>query len=245
MRLGSGGFNAGYTVGFVEDDGGYAVARSGGKKLRESSLVGSFKRPVLNMELYEFEGCPFCKKVREAISILDLDVMVYPTPKNGATWRPKAARIGGKAQFPYLVDPNTSRSMYESDDIITYLFNEYGDGKVPLGLRLGPLTMLTCALSGVARGGAGNTARPSKQPELPLVFWAYELSPFVKVVREVLCELELPYLQKTAARGSPKRQELFAKRGAFQVPYLEDPNTGVYLFESTAIIKYINDTYAA
>lgn len=29
-----------------------------------------------------------------------------------------------------------------------------------------------------------------------------------------------------------------------QVPYLEDPNTNEAYFESTAIIKYINDRYA-
>lgn len=45
------------------------------------------------------------------------------------------------------------------------------------------------------RGGRGNKARPSKAPSQPLVLWAYELSPFVKVVKETLCELELPYLQ--------------------------------------------------
>jgi hypothetical protein len=37
------------------------------------------------------------------------------------------------------------------------------------------------------------------------------------VVKEVLCELELPYLQKTCSRGSPKRQELLDKMGHFQV----------------------------
>ncbi len=36
--------------------------------------------------------------------------------------------------------------MYESDDIIAYLFNEYGDGKVPGLLRPGPLTTITCAI---------------------------------------------------------------------------------------------------
>lgn len=41
-----------------------------------------------------------------------------------------------------------------------------------------------------------------------------------------------------------QRQVLLDKRGAFQVPYLEDPNEGVYLFESSAIVKYIQDTYA-
>lgn len=38
-----------------------------------------------------------------------------------------------------------------------------------------------------------------------------------QLVREVLCELELPYLQRSCARGSPKRQELLEKVGHFQV----------------------------
>lgn len=51
--------------------------------------------------------------------------------------------------------------------------------------------------------------------------------------------------QITCSRGSPKRQELLDKRGHFQVPYLEDPGAGVYLFESSAIVQYLYDTYAA
>lgn len=38
-----------------------------------------------------------------------------------------------------------------------------------------------------------------------------------QLVREVLCELEVPYLQKTTGRGSPKRQELIDNYGHFQV----------------------------
>ena len=38
------------------------------------------------------------RQVREAISILDLDVAVFPCPKGGVTWRPKAVELGGKAQ---------------------------------------------------------------------------------------------------------------------------------------------------
>ncbi len=45
----------------------------------------------------------------------------------------------------------------------------------------------------------------------------YEGSPFCKVVREQLCELELPHLYRSCARGSPKRQELLDKWGSFQV----------------------------
>lgn len=79
------------------------------------------------------------------------------------------------------------------------------------------------------RLGRGTGYRPSRVPDQPLVMWGYEASPFVKLVKEVLCELELPYLQVTCARGSPKRQQLLERRGHFQVPYLEDPNAGKYL----------------
>lgn len=244
LRLGSGALVLGYEAGLVDDDGKYGVVRFGNKRVSEKSNVSWVKRPVKTLELYEFEGCPFCKKVREAICILDLDVMVYPCPKEGTTWRPKAIELGGKKQFPFLVDPNTGKQMYESDDIINYLFKEYGNGEeVPLPLRLGTLTTLTCALGAAPRSARGNYARTSRQPSQPLVFWGYEVSPFVKLAREVLCELELPYMYRTAARGSAKRQELLDMRGTFQVPYLEDPNEGVYLFESSAIVKYLNDTY--
>ena len=31
---------------------------------------------------------------------------------------------------------------------------------------------------------------------------------------------------------------------AWQVPYLEDPNTNKAMFESAQIVKYLNETYA-
>jgi glutathione S-transferase len=44
--------------------------------------------------------------------------------------------------------------------------------------------------------------------------------------------------------GSTKRDELLARAGTFQVPYLEDPNTGVKMFESAAMVEYLEGTYA-
>jgi glutathione S-transferase len=90
-------------------------------------------------------------QVREGLSMLDIDAIYYPCPKAGPTWRPKAVGLGGKAQFPYMVDPNTGTSMYESDAILAYLFDKYGNGKVPLGLRLGMLTALSAGLGLMAR----------------------------------------------------------------------------------------------
>lgn len=42
----------------------------------------------------------------------------------------QAIELGGKKQFPFLVDPNTGKQMYESDDIINYLFKvgQHGAG---------------------------------------------------------------------------------------------------------------------
>jgi hypothetical protein len=55
---------------------------------------------------------PSSCQVREAISILDLDVIVRPCPRDGDVWRPQAIQEGGKSQFPYLKDPNTGASAY-------------------------------------------------------------------------------------------------------------------------------------
>jgi len=201
-------------------------------------------RPERVLELYEFEACPFCRKVREALSLLDLDARVRPCPKNGPTYRPWVAERGGKMQFPYLVDPNTDRSMYESDDIVAYLFEQYGVEPPPLALRAGPITDVSAALSGLARFAAGGYYRRARAPERPLELYSFEASPFSRLVRETLCELEIPYDLRNVARGSPKREAFQKRSGKMQVPWLSDPNTGTELFESADIVAYLNDTYA-
>jgi len=113
--------------------------------------IASFKRPEKPIAIYEFDACPFCKKVREMVCYLDLDVLFYPCPQGGPNFRPEAVAKGGKSRFPYMEDPNTGAAMYESDDIIKYLADNYGDGTVPLGLRLGAATAITAGLSGIGR----------------------------------------------------------------------------------------------
>ncbi|OMO82230.1 Thioredoxin-like protein [Corchorus capsularis] len=186
----------------------------------------------------------YCLQVREIVAYLDIDVLFYPCPRNGPNFRPKAAQMGGKQQFPYMVDPNTGVAMYESDEIIKYLVDKYGDGSIPFMLKLGLLTTLTAGFALIGRMGRGSSYTPSKMPPKPLEIWAYEGSPFCKIVREVLVELELPHIQRSCARGSPKRQILYERVGHFQVPYLEDPNTGVQMFESAEIVEYLKATYA-
>ncbi|RWW85027.1 hypothetical protein BHE74_00006340 [Ensete ventricosum] len=167
-----------------------------------------------------------------------------------------------------------------------------GDGTTPLMLSLGLLTTLTEGFAMIGRMGKatslifftyffiqGSSYSPSKLPPMPLEIWAYEGSPFCKIVREVLVELELPHilhrlvLQHRA--GQPKEagvlQESWTLSGSSsplslslslidlnssfevqlicvcffgQVPYLEDPNTGVKMFESAEIVDYLRTTYA-
>ncbi|GAV66893.1 GST_N_3 domain-containing protein [Cephalotus follicularis] len=246
FRFGTGTFVSGYSATFVPANeippDQYALEVFGGRKLKETAKVGP--RPEKPIEIYEFESCPFCRKVREIVAVLDLDVLFYPCPKNGPNFRPKAAQMGGKQQFPYMVDPNTGVAMYESDDIIKYLVGKYGDGTVPFMLSLGLLTTLTAGFAMIGRMGRGSSYTPSKLPPQPLELWAYEGSPFSKIVREELVGLELPHILHSCARGSPKRQILYQKTGLFQVPYIEDPNTGVQMFESAEIVEYLRATYA-
>ncbi|KAL9428100.1 hypothetical protein AB3S75_030152 [Citrus x aurantiifolia] len=245
FRFGTGVFVSGYSASFVSKDEippDQYTLEIAGFKVKETSKLGP--RPGKPIEIYEYESCPFCRKVREIVAVLDLDVLYYPCPRNGPNFRPKVLQMGGKKQFPYMVDPNTGVSMYESDNIIKYLVGKYGDGSVPFMLSLGLLTTLTEGFAMIGRLGKGQSYTPAKLPPKPLEVWAYEGSPFCKVVREVLVELELPHLQRSCARGSPKRQILIEKAKHFQVPYLEDPNTGVQMFESADIVEYLRATYA-
>jgi len=211
----------------------------------ESSSVLPATRPAKPLVVYEFTACPFCRKVREALSIVDVDVIVKPTPKGETTHRGYVTDVGGKAMFPYLEDPNTGWAGYESDEIIKYLFQTYADGAVPLSLSLGQLTTLTAGAASAFRGMRGGSATEGRLPPGPelIELWAYEPSPFCKVVSERLCELGLPHLLHTSARGSVKRAELKELTGRFQVPYLVDPNTGVAMFESASIVEYLTETY--
>lgn len=221
-------------------------------------------KPEKTLELYEFESCPFCRLVREALTELDIDVIIYPCPKRGRRFRPKVVELGGKAQFPFLVDPNTGEQLYESMDIVAYLFETYGQRELPLKWRVGALQKISSIGSGLPRLGRGVTARPSIAPAEMLELYSFEASPFARRVRELLCELELPYLLHNSGRTSfqewvppfvrgalnivpdseiGNRRELQQRAGRVSIPYLVDPNTDTEMFESAEIRAYLLSTY--
>jgi glutathione S-transferase len=200
-------------------------------------------RPKKPLELYEFEGCPFCRKVREVLTMLDIEAMIYPCPKGGKRFRPLVKKKGGKTQFPFLVDPNEQVEMYESDDIVAHLYRVYGDGEVPLSLRLGVLNDASSVVASAMRPLTGLNAVPSQMPERPLELWSFEASPFCRLVREALCSLEIPYLLHNVGKGSPRRVAFVKHSGKMMVPYLADPNTGEEMLESADIVDYLYRTY--
>ena len=202
------------------------------------------RRPARLLELYEFESCPFCRKVRDALTELDLEAMIYPCPKGGTVFRAKVVELGGKAQFPYLVDPNTTTSMYESDAIVAYLFATYG-GREPGILVRGPLATASSAIASAFRPTAGTRARPSRRPKKPLELWSFEASPFCRIAREALCELELPYQLHNVGKNGAGRPAFVKRAGKMMVPYLVDPNTKREMFESAGIAAYLSTTYGA
>lgn len=221
-------------------------------------------KPALPLLLYDMEGCPFCRIVREALTALDLDAMIQPCPRGGRRFRLQVREMGGKEQFPYLVDPNTGVSLYESTNIIDYLYATYGGRAVLSPLQLKLVNLPTSFAASALRAGNGLKKRPASVPDEPLELWSFEGSPFARPVRERLCEMEIPYLLHNVGRTvwqdwvpppvrtrlipdyqptEHNRVELLARAGHVQVPYLYDPNTDYGLFESANILAYLDEVY--
>jgi glutathione S-transferase len=223
-------------------------------------------KPVQDLQLYDIENCPYCRLVREVLTELDLDAEIYPCPKNGERFRPEVVERGGKAQFPFLVDPNTGVEMYESLDIIDYLFATYGQRELPVRWRVGQLQTFGSMLASATRMSQGLTANPGLVPDEMLELYSFESSPYARVVRELLCEMEIPYVLRNCGRTQleewllpPMREridvtpdsELLNRRalqdteGRVSIPYLYDPNMDIGLFESADIRNYLRDNYGA
>jgi glutathione S-transferase len=85
------------------------------------------------LEVYQFEGCPYCQKVREKLSELGISYVLH-NPRLGKsddhrvtneTTYAELVDGGGMDQVPYLVDTDREVTMYESDDIVEYLETHY------------------------------------------------------------------------------------------------------------------------
>jgi glutathione S-transferase len=215
------------------------------------------------LELYEGEYCPFCRYVRETLTDLDLDAKIYPIPKKATRFVKRLIRLGGKPKVPFLFDPNTGEKMYESEKIAAYLYEHYG----PEGRKAPPRNLKSSTLVTALRGTSGMFAKPSTAPKKPLELYSYEACPYARLVRETLCELEIPYTLHNVGKGSKpaewlpagyrefvmkdyvpgteNRRTLLARGGKMVVPYLVDPNTKTAMYEAWLIQEYLRRTYGA
>ena len=65
------------------------------------------------------------RPVREKLGSLCLKHVVIPTSRGSANRDRLVEKTGCQFQVPYLVDPNTGVSLFESPDIIDYLEEVY------------------------------------------------------------------------------------------------------------------------
>lgn len=221
-------------------------------------------QPEQTLILFDREGCPECRLVREALTELNLDVMIAPCPEGGNNLQQLKNDSGSEA-VPLLIDNNTEQKHQGAEAIVNYLFKQYRGKQPPKQLLSNKLNQLASALATGIRFNAGVKAKPSKGAEQALTLYSFESSPFSRPVRELLCELELPYLlvnlgkQQKADMGpanfrftlkpykplpNTKRDAFFQQHSNVQVPYLVDPNTGTALFESAEILRYLKETYS-
>jgi glutathione S-transferase len=230
---------------------------------RGTSASKTSSQPKTSLILFDREACPQCRFVREAFTELNLDVMITPCPLGGKNIK-RLEKNTGNNQLPFLIDENTEQKIHGAESIVNYLFEQYRGKPAPKQLQANKLNQFASSLATGIRFNAGMTAKPSIRAEQALTLYSFESSPYSRPVRELLCELELPYLlvnlgkQQKADMGpanfhftlkpykplpNTKRDTFFQQHGNVQVPYLIDPNTGTEMFESADIVKYLKSTY--
>ena len=244
---------------------GSSVLASTLRGWRGASASRTVQQPAQLPELYDREGCAHCRFVREALTELNLDVRIVTIPLGGTRYRQQLMDVSGSDQVPYLVDPNTGEKLGGSNAIVEYLYRHYSSRTVPPQLKATGANVIKSKLATVVRGSQGLEVRPSKPVTLDMTLYSFEASPYSRLVRERLCELELPYKlvnigkQQMADVGpatfrlhlgeykplpNTKRSLMLEERGNVQVPYLIDPNLKADLFESEDILQYLNQNYA-
>mmetsp|Transcript_27441 Transcript_27441/g.58709 ORF Transcript_27441/g.58709 Transcript_27441/m.58709 type:complete len:376 (-) Transcript_27441:2504-3631(-) len=265
IRLGVGAFVLGWKIDtlFYKNNGDDEETKKysldlGPFSIRDTSSVLNsvgVPRPEKLLVLYEYDASPYCKRVREFINLLDLTVEYRPCPgARQGKFSDELFEKTGRRTVPYLYDPNTDQGLFESNDQIEYLLANYGptdtstyDRKALWPITFEGFSIFTSTLCAILLDMPVKQRQPNARPDNEemeaIELWGNEASPFVRNVREKLGTLCLPHRMVSCARGSANRDKMIAKTGRFQVPYLVDPNTGVAMYESEEIVKYLDEVY--
>lgn len=104
-------------------------------------------------------------------------------------------------------------------------------------------------VAGTVRGWRGGMVRDrrSRQPEKLLKLYDIEASPYCRLVRERLSEMDLDVMilpcPSGGSRFRPEAGGILGRKPQF--PLLVDDNTGTTLIESADIIAYLSSTYGS
>ena len=239
-----------------------AVLASSVRGWRGPQILRRAHAPQELLVVYDRENDPQCRLLRELLTELQLDAVIRPCPHGGKRFARKLPR---DATLPVLVDADAAVEAVGLQACLAHVLKHYAQVDAGSGL-LGSLPMqLSSKLASALRGDAGLQAEPSRAPRKPLELYSFESSPYSRLVRERLCELELPWIlrnfgkEQLADWGPPnrrltlkpwtpkpggRREQMLADTGKAQVPYLIDPNTKSELFESTQILEHLDQHYA-
>jgi glutathione S-transferase len=77
----------------------------------------------------------------------------------------------------------------------------------------------------------------------PLTLWGHDSGPNAWKAAMILEELHVPYTVKMIEFPDMKKEAYESINPNGRVPAIEDPNTGITLWESGAIIEYVVETY--
>lgn len=229
---------------------------------RGTQVLRQARAPKQLLVVYDRENDPDCRLLRELLTELQLDALVRPCPNGG---KRHARQLGRGAQLPVLVDRDLDVRAGGLHACMEHVLTHYAQAGWSRALLDNALMRLSSRLASALRGDVGLDATPSRAPRKPLELYSFESSPYSRLVRERLCELELPWILRsfgkeqladwgppsarlTLKEWSPKpggrRERMLADTGKAQVPYLIDPNTKTELFESVRILEYLDQQYA-
>ncbi|OJI98054.1 hypothetical protein ASPVEDRAFT_24961 [Aspergillus versicolor CBS 583.65] len=78
---------------------------------------------------------------------------------------------------------------------------------------------------------------------LPIALWSHAIGPNPWKVATIMEELEIPYNTKIINFAAAKEEPFLSINPNGRLPAIEDPNTGITLWESGAIVEYLIAQY--
>jgi glutathione S-transferase len=250
--------------------------------------------PSHHLILYEYEASPWCRLVREQLTILDLDAHIRPCPRQtllsegafsaSSRFRPEAMNHYLKdysynnstddLTFPLLVDQTTSTDNDDDDpvvicqsyEILHHLWENYGKSVLPSSTsdetrrrpdqRVNaahipfPIRFLSLAGPSYLRPfpTCGLLQTPSTMYDdgssSLLTLYQAEGCPESRLVREVLCTLELPYKSVSTGKGTTSTPFLFDDdKDDTELPVLVVEDTMTTLQGAKACTDYLWERY--